>query len=254
MKRSLFISIAILISPILTYAEVMLSGHPEYPPFMWQSGDKIVGVGAKLGAAIFEELKMDYKIVSTGPWKRVQENAKEGSIDMIVGAYINDDRQSYMDYTIPYATDPVGIFVPKGKDFKFEKWEDLIGKKGVTIRGESFGQELDAFVAEKLEMSLVNRYEQNFKVLESGRVDYSLCGVYACLSKAVTTGNKGKFVPLKHHVSSENFYMTVSKKSKHRHLLPKINELITRFSEDGTIDKWIDEALLEYEVEKTQTP
>lgn len=252
MKKTLLALVALIVYPIISHAEVILSGHPEYPPFMWQSGDTIVGVGAKLGAAIFEELEMDYSIKATGPWKRVQINAKEGNIDMIVGAYINDDRLSYMDYTKPYAKDPVGIFVRKGQDFKFEQWDDLIGKKGVTIRGESFGQEFDQFVAEKLDMQLVNRYEQNFLVLDSGRVDYSLCGVYPCLSRAVTTGHKGKFTPLKNYVSSENFYMTMSKKSPHIHLMPKINDIITRLKENGTIDQWIDEALLEYEIEKSQ--
>ena len=73
---------------------------------------------------------------------------------MIFGIYYNDERATYLDYIQPAFTfDDVAVFVVKGKEFPFTDKNDLIGKKGVTNQGESYGTDFDAFMKDKLDVA-----------------------------------------------------------------------------------------------------
>lgn len=222
------------------YAEnkLIISGHHDYPPVMWEENGKLVGVGPQLAAKIFNELGVPFEIKFTGPWKRVQENARSGEIDIIVGLYSNTERRSYMVYTIPYMTDPTSIFVMKEKIFSFNKWENLIGKKGITMYGDSFGEELDGFIEEKLTMHKAYNVDTIFKLLDTGRSDYILWGYYPCLVNVYANGYKDKIIPLPQYVVVENMYMAFSKKSKYVHLVPEVNKIIKKIKTEGHIENW----------------
>lgn len=244
----------IFLFPILFFSKVcfandtiIISGHPEYPPITWQEGNKIVGVAIELVQTIFTELNVPYKVVPTGPWARVQMNAEKGRIDVITSLYINPDRQSYMHFCEFFMIDPVSIFVLKGKTFPFKKWEDLIGKKGNTVRGESYGKNFDSFIIERLEIERVTTVAQNFFKLEKERIDYAIIGLYPGLSNASIIGFKEKIEVLPQNITEENLYMAFSKKSKHIKLIPQVNEIIIRLKKEGLIDKWIEKYLKYYE-------
>lgn len=226
---------------------LIISGHPEYPPIMWQEGDTMVGAAAELAKTVFSEIGVPYEIRATGPWKRVQKNARHGRIDVITAAYINPERQNYMVYTIPFMKDPVSVFVIKRKTFPFDKWEDLIGKRGNTALGESYGKAFDLFIEQKLMVEKTPTVMQNFLKLEANRVDYAIIGLYPGLSYASISGFKEKIEVLSTPVVEENFYMTFSKRSKYAHLLPQANSIIARLKDEGRIDIWIQEYLDYYQ-------
>lgn len=229
---------------------LIISGHPNYPPLTWQENGEIVGVAIELAKTVFTELNIPYTIKATGPWKRVQQNAKEGLIDVITSIYLNAERNQYLDYTISFTTDPSVIFVLKGNAFPFNKWEDLIGRQGITTLGESYGEEFDRFIEQYLKIDRVKSHLQNFKMLEKGRVDYILFPLYPGRALAIETGymEKIEILPLIAHDSY--FYMAFSKKSNLKHLLAPVNQIITRLIQEGAIDQWF----LKYEdrYEKTR--
>ena len=88
----LLVSIVLVVYPAFARDILIVSGHPEYPPIMWKENGAIVGVAAELAKTIFTELGLPFESKSTGPWVRVQENAKNEDIDMIVASYINLER------------------------------------------------------------------------------------------------------------------------------------------------------------------
>lgn len=227
--------------------KIIISGHPEYPPITWREGDTITGVAAEMAATVFTELGVPYEIRYTGPWKRVQLNAERGNIDVIAAAYINPERQTYMDYSIPFMKDPVSVFVLKGKAFPFRRWEDLIGKRGNTSIGESYGKDFDQFIKQKLTMERTPMIIQNFLKLETGRADYAVIGLYPGLANASVMGFKNKIEVLQHNITEENFHMTFSKQSGFVYLLPETDKIIERLKNEGVIEKWIKEYLGRYE-------
>lgn len=142
---------------------------------MYNQNGELMGIGAEIVKAACLELGLECELRPIDSWKRVQELTRAGQIDIIIGAYSNEERRSYMDYSVPYLMDPTSIFVAKARPFAFKTKEDLIGKRGVALFGESSGQEIDTFIAEKLDLSRTYTTDSAFKNLQEGKVDYMLC-------------------------------------------------------------------------------
>lgn len=236
--------------PSLAYSGDILiaSGHTEYPPFMWQEGDKIIGVGAELTAIIFGELDIDVESKYVGLWKRVQHEAEIGRVDVVVGIYKNEQRLRYLAYPDEsYTPDPVVIFVQRGKAFPFTEWQDLIGKSGGSTMGESFGQDFDTYAQKNLDIHRTLRIEQGLQMLSLGRLDYVVYGLYPGRIKAIELGLKNKFDYLPKTVITPPAYQAFSKKSKFLKHLPYFNKRVAELKADGTIDKLIEKYMLHWE-------
>jgi polar amino acid transport system substrate-binding protein len=237
----IFIFIILMLFSANAYSgEVMTaSGHPEYPPVMWKQGDEIIGVGPELMKLVFKPLGVTAKCPYRGDWYTVQDELKNSKIDALVGIYMTDERKAIMDFSIPFTKDPVVIFVAKGKTFPFEKREDLIGKKGVSTTGDSFGQAFDAFISAKLDVKRSVTVKENFDKLLSGQADYFIFAMYSGNFEAKKLGMADKIEHLKKEASVENFYFAVSKKSRFAPLIPKANKCIEKLLKDGTVDRLV---------------
>jgi polar amino acid transport system substrate-binding protein len=156
----------------------IISAHPEYPPVMWNENDQIVGIGPDLAKLIFKDLGIKCESKYAGPWSRVIESGKNGNIDIISGIYLTEERAKFLDYTVAFMTDPVAVFYKKNSPINFNKWDDLIGKKGVTTLGDSWGEDFDKFIKDKLQMSRTEKVEQCLQILDSGRADYMIFALY----------------------------------------------------------------------------
>lgn len=209
---------------------------------MSQQENEIIGAGPELAFLILGELGLKLESRHVGTWDIVQEKAKSGEIDLIVAAYKTPEREAYMDYSIAYTIDPVSLFVKKGAGFPFESWDELIDKKGVVMLGDSYGQEFDEFLAEELDVVVVETPEEAFALIISGEADYFVYAFYSG-EKALTEdeGLSAQIEILPNDVCTEDFYMTISKKSMLVAYLPQINEILQRLIDDGTVDRLIEE-------------
>ena len=215
---------------------------------MWKSGNQIIGVGAELTSMIFKELGIDVAPRFIGHWKRVQYEAEAGRIDVIVGIYKNKKRLNYLVYPDEsYTPDPVVIFVKKGKKFPFNAWQDLVGKRGGSTSGESFGQEFDTFAESNLNIHRVLQIEQGLKMLYLGRIEYVVFGLYPGRIKAIEIGLKDEFEYLPKNVITPPAYQAFSKKSKFIKHLPYFNKRIAELKADGTIGRLIEKYMTRWE-------
>lgn len=213
---------------------LVVTGNPEAPPIVWEKQGELVGVGPEIAARILKTLQVPFTIKPTGSWAQVQENAKNGTIDMVVSAYDNKERQQYMEYSIPYLQSPVVIVVKKGRSFPFTAWKDLVGKKGVANTGESFGEEFDTFIEEKLDVTYTP-YERAFKMMELDSADYLIVDLYPAIiySKLLNAEENIEF--LNTPATMQYFHITISKKSPHLGLLAKINAEIKKMKQNGAL-------------------
>jgi len=223
-----------------TSKEAIISGHPFWPPIMYQQDDSIAGAGPEIVQKIFSELGIRSVSKYEGSWDVVQEKAKSGEIDVLVAAYKTAEREAYMDYSIPYTVDPVALVVKKGKSFSFERNEDLIGKNGVVTIGDSYGQDFDNFIKENLDPKKVETAEEAFSMLEKEEADYFVYALYAAENYIAKNNIPDQVEILPAYVSSENFYLTISKKSSFAKFLPQINSLLEKYKNDGTIDRIVE--------------
>ena len=220
--------------------ELIASGHPAWPPIMYQQDDQIVGAGPEIVKKIFAELGV--KVVSKyeGPWDLVQDKTKNGQIDVLVAAYKTTERETYMDYSISYTIDPVILVVKKGKVFSYDKWEDLIGKTGVVTIGDSYGQAFDNFIKEKLSVTKVGTPEEAFALVDKSEAEYFVYALYSAENYIFKNKISDQVEILPKYVSTENFYLTISKKSPFINLMPQVNALLKKYTNDGTIKQIIE--------------
>ena len=214
----------------------IVSGNPKAPPIVWEEYKKLIGVGPDLAKSILTELNLDYDIRVTGDWQQVQDKCKSGEIDMIVSAYKNDERAAYMEYSMPYLPQPTVIVVRKGKEFPFGRWESLIGKRGVSNVGESYGQKFDTFIKEKLSVKFI-AFERAIELLSRGEVDYLIVDLYTALIYTRLMQGENSITILEPPVTTQNFHMTIGKNSPMAVQMPAINKKLYRLVKDGTVEK-----------------
>jgi polar amino acid transport system substrate-binding protein len=192
-------------------AKITATGHPQYPVIAFKQGDNIAGAASMLVEAIAKDLKVPLESKYMGTWADAQAAAR-GKADMIFGIYYNDERATYLDYVEPaFVFDPVIVFVAKGKEFAFTGRDDLIGKKGVTNEGESYGNDFDAFIKDKLDVARADGIDDAFKDLLDGRADYLIAGYYPGTAEAAVQGIKDKIVPLEPALLSAEMFVAFSK-------------------------------------------
>lgn len=225
-------------------AKITATGHPQYPVIAYKDGDRISGAAAILVETIGKELKVPVESKYTGTWADAQAAARDGKADMIFGIYYNDERATYLDYVRPaFIFDPVVVFVAKGKAFPFTGQQDLVGKKGATNKGESYGTDFDAFIEESLSVERTDGIDDAFAALLAGKVDYVIAGYYPGLAEAAEEGVKDKIEALNPALLTAEMFVAFSKKSPCRTLAPQFGEAIAAITTDGRFDKILTDAI-----------
>jgi polar amino acid transport system substrate-binding protein len=225
-------------------AKITVTGHPQYPVIAFKDGDHMAGAAPMLVEAIGKELKIPVDAKFMGTWADAQAATREGKADMIVGIYYNDERATYLDYVQPaFMYDPVAVFVAKGKAFPFSGQDDLIGKKGVTNQGESYGTEFDAFMKDKLTVARADGIDDAFKDLLAGKADYLIAGYYPGHAEAAKQGIGDKIEALNPALLSAEMFVAFSKKSPCRSLAAQFGQGITAMTTDGRFNTMLTDAI-----------
>lgn len=224
-------------------AKITATGHPQYPVLAYKSGDAIVGAVPALVTAIATQIDVPLESKAMGSWADAQAAARDGKADMIFGIYYNDERAKYLDYVQPaFMYDDVAIFVAKGKAFPFTARDDLIGKKGVTNKGESYGNDFDTFMKEKLDVTRTDGIGEAFKMLLDGKADYLVAGYHPGIAEAAKSGLKDQVGVLDQALLAAEMFVAFSKKSPCRSLAEKFGQGITELTTDGSFDAMVTEA------------
>ncbi len=195
---------------------LVASGNPQYAPYLWRDpGDdsRLIGANAELMQWLSREVNLPIEVRYVGPWSRVQEEARAGRIDLIAGAFFTLPRTEYMDYVHPpFRETRSVVLVRNAKPINFKRWADLQSLGGLTVVNNSFGEEFDRFMKEKLSITRVATLEQALRMLELGRGDYLLYEDSPAMAYMGGLGIKGVKV-LEPPVAQERLYVTVSHRS-----------------------------------------
>lgn len=228
---------------------ITVTGNAEYPPLTWQDKrdpGRMTGFAVELLELALKDLGIQVVGKYVGPWARAQANVKSGQVDMLVGAYITEERKAYMDYIVPpFIMDPTVIFVRKGDSFKFETWNDLVGLRGGAPIGNSYGEAFDRFEQARLTIERVPRIDQAFDKLLTGRNRYVVYGLYPGLAEAESSGRREQLSYLSNSVISEGLYFTFSKKSPcntpqlREYLAKKVREMVGRKLPEQLMEKYL---------------
>jgi len=202
---------------------------------------------------IAKKLNVPLESKYMGTWEEAQAAARDGKADMIFGIYFNDERATYLDFVQPAFTfDDVAVFVAKGKDFPFTDKNDLIGKKGVTNQGESYGTDFDGFMKDKLDVTRTAGIDAGFQALLDGKADYLIAGYYPGIAEAAKAGLKDRIVALNQALLSQEMFVAFSKKSPCRSLASKFGQGITELTTNDGYDKMLVKAEADWEAQQAR--
>ncbi|MES2015627.1 MAG: transporter substrate-binding domain-containing protein [Pseudomonadota bacterium] len=219
---------------------VKLTGHPNWPPFSWQRGDRIVGIGPDFAEIVFRDVGLSVISVPSGNWKRAQAQVAAGAVDVLVAAYRTAERTRSMAYpAAPFMQDVNVLWVLQERQFPFHQWEDLIGKHGSAMLGESYGQKFDDFIKEKLQIEWVSTPAQSLQKLALGRADYYPFSLHGGQIQIKQYGYQGMITHLPMAISTEDIYITMSKRSRYLKYLPALEAAIAARRADGTVERLI---------------
>ena len=193
------------------------TGNSEYPPFLWRdtsTSTELYGVNRLIIDELSRRIDIPIKLIHVGPWSRAQGEVKSGRVDLIAGAFYTNERADYMDYFTPVMLHTTSVvWQRKDKPFPFSKKEDLVGKWGVTVINNSFGQEFDQYAQHNLNILAVASLSQALRMLAADRVDYVLYEKNPAYAYATMLGLSDSVVPVSPYISREGLYLTMSKKS-----------------------------------------
>ena len=207
-------------------------GHPEYPPFMWNSNSQVLGLGKQLLSEALKTSNINLVTQFDGNWKRCLASLKVGSIDFVVSAYVTDQRKRYIDFTqAPVSQDPVHLFTWNKRSFAISNWSDLIGKKMVSLHGDSHGQRFDQFARKHIDIIEVNTVEQAFRMLESGRVDFIAGGLYPWGLRIKAHGYSDMITGSDYLIENQYLHIGVSKQSRCRKYLKVVEKFLIENSD-----------------------
>ncbi len=223
--------------------ELTYTGHPDYAPISFRDGDVIAGAGAALIEEVAARLDIPVRSVAVGNWDETQLAVRNGEIDMIFSLYINDDRATYLDFVEPpFVLNPEVAIVRAGAAFEFAGWDDLIGKRGVTIVGESYGVEFDAFIEESLDVARVDRLADAFEALLSDEADYLVFGQFPALAEAARLGVRDQVAVLSPPLLEGDLYIAFSKQSACLPMIEAFSAEVRAMLDAGEIGELIAEA------------
>ncbi len=220
-------------TPLPNERVIRVTGHPDYPPVIWakRGEKKLKGISVELIENIFKEINVKVEFINVETWGRAQEEVKAGRIDMLLPPYKTDDRLSLYNYSAEaFMQDETVVFVKKGKEFKFETFEDLLKHPGVAIINDSFGTKFDEFDKTNRNITRLPTTEQCFRFVDKDRARYVVAGMNSGMSTITRMGWEGKFVALPKRIIVTGLYAPISLKSPWNK--PEINTFLKKKFEE----------------------
>ncbi|MEH6344825.1 MAG: transporter substrate-binding domain-containing protein [Bermanella sp.] len=241
--RPLILALALLFNLSYTSAQeceqLTVSGSNQWRPIAYSNPDKTqaLGIAYDVTQALADALNLTISFNVKMPWARAIKMLDDGEIDMMAGVYWTKQRKDQYLFTLPVTNDTLNIFVKRGKEFNYQKFKDLAGKKLDLIRGTSLGNKFDSYILEHLEMSEVNTFKQQLARLNIGRSDIVVLDPFTAASVLKELNLSKEIVMLDTPIAVNPVHLIFSKKSPCVKHLDAMNRLIEKMQRNGRLAK-----------------
>lgn len=227
---------------------MVFSAHPDYPPYHWAEGDKLVGASVTLTGRILDELGVRWEARFVGPWPRVLKSAEYGEIDLVVSLKRTPEREAYLAFTsAPSFPNPMAVFVARARPLRFDSPEDLVGKRGGRSAGDRFGDVFDRFAEQRLTLEDADSLAINFAKLGAGRIDYVVTGLYTGRAQLLRSGLADRITALPRPVNEGEVRNGFSRRSGCAALLAAMDAKLVAAQRSGLSAQLIEEALQQWQ-------
>lgn len=213
------------------------------PPFSFVQDGKVVGIDVEMLKEAAKRLKLEVNVKSL-PWKRVLAGTESGELHLGMPLFQTPEREAFARFTGPIHYSTFGLFVKKGKEFKFDAIDDLSGKKFGISRGFVVSGDLDAAIkAKKVTIDEVPTIDQNILKLMAGRIDAFPSNIVSTLYLLKGTPESSEIVALPKLLADKRpAFLVVSKAANipnKEQLIPALTEALEGLHKDGTYAKLV---------------
>lgn len=229
-------------------SRVVFSANPDYPPYHWAEGDRIVGASVALTGRILDELGVAWEARFVGPWPRVLKSAEHGQIDLVVSLKPTPEREAYLAFTgAPAFANPMAVFAARARPLKFDGPQDLVGLRGGRTAGDRFGDAFDRFAERSLTIEDADSLTVNFQKLAAGRIDYVVTGLFTGRAQLLRLGLADRIAPLPRPVNEGFIHHGFARRSPCAALLDAMNRRLDAAHKAGLDARLLEEALVQWQ-------
>ncbi len=227
--------------------QVRMSGHPNFPPLIWSDYLNMVGAAPELVEQLFTHQGIEVLNDHRGGYNRVLRQLREGSLDINPAMPRNATTEAYIDFIEPpLYTHSYAVIVRRDRHLELTRWEDLIGLRGVAPKDISFGGLFDRFATENLQLMRTVNARQGLKMLDVGRVDYSIYPEVQDDLFVSLLDLEGRFEKMPVDIATFELYIGISKKIPCELPLDALSEELHQLSADGVVAQQVNDNLYKW--------
>lgn len=245
-------------APITTDRDRALSGCPVLsvggadgwePITFIEDNGRQSGLGIDVLRAYAQQNDIQLELQLDIPWNRSLQMLANNELDVIAGAYFTAERDRTFIYSRPFAHDDVMIFQHRDNRFPVSDLHDLIGYRGARPQGGSYGDHIDKFAEQRLDMMYSPTGNHIFNVLLSGRADYVMLGLYDGMANIYRDKLRDTIIPSEAPLVRNDVHLMFSRGSSCVRHIKNINLLIEKLDQDGTLERWTQNHLADTSIE-----
>ncbi len=106
---------------------ITIAGPRSFPPFHYYEDGKLKGISSDYTIQIAAKVGLKLRILTDLPWPQVLESVQQGEIDLITCIAKTAERETYLDFSVPYLTFPL-VIITRDNSPLMGGIEDLQGK------------------------------------------------------------------------------------------------------------------------------
>ena len=231
----LFLSLLItLVLPMAKAEPFMIYGPHDGHPKYYEEDGEAKGIVVDISRHCLDKMRVPYQIRLI-PWARAYRQAERAE-GAVIGLSVSQERLEMFDFSEPIFTERIMLLVKMGREFPYERIEDLQGRLIGVTNGTSYGSAYDGAVANgNLTVVGFNSILSGLAMLQRERVDAILIGSSVDVGKLVEhseelSGSVFTFLPVPFKTDSK--HMGIAKSLKMGWFLHSFNQCLERGPRD----------------------
>ena len=211
--------------------ELVLATEAGFAPYEYYEDGKVVGVDIDIAKEIAKELGKEL-VIKDVSFDFVINEVKSGKADFAAaGISITPEREKEVDFTIEYTTSNQVVVVKKGSPIT--KFDDIKDKK-IAVQ---LGSVADLYVEENYKKATIVPHKKYLSAVEDVKTNKADCIIMDELPAKEIVKENDNLVILDGFLFQDKYGMIVKKGNDE--LKEKINKVLERMKNDGTIDQLV---------------
>ncbi len=204
----------------------------DAPPYRIIAEDSISGIYVDIYEAVMKQINIQTAYFEV-PFKRALHLLKTGQVDVMLGPIKNDERDEYVDFSVPAFPPVRKLVLANSTDNIINDVKDFGGKTIGVQRGSDYLSFLNTVSG--IEIVKLNDYHQALRMLKAGRVDLVI--IPDLVAKSIMQQLQLSFIRSPYVIPGEVCYIAISKSSPVRFHVKEIKAALEKVKASGQYDK-----------------